>query len=191
MLLKSAAKHRTTILIAALAVGALLMLAGRMLAPATPRGATPRGEAVAYTPAAHTPAASYLAQEISKETRLAEFFSLVEGAGEVRVMLGFSGVSETVFATDSTASDSITREEDSQGGTRETHQTQHSQQTVIISAGGGSHPLVVMESEPVIKGIVIIAQGGNDANVRAALTRAAQAVLGLEAHRIQVLTMRI
>jgi stage III sporulation protein AG len=106
-------------------------------------------------------------------------------------MLGFSGLRETVFAADTTANDSITREEDSQGGTRETHQTQQTHQTVIISSQGSSRPLIAQEIVPAIEGIVIIAQGGNDNNVRAALTRAAQAVLGLDAHRIQVLPMRV
>jgi stage III sporulation protein AG len=80
---------------------------------------------------------------------------------------------------------------DSQGGHRETRQNTGQQQTVLIpDRNGGSRPLVLRESEPAIEGIVIIAEGGDSPFVRAELTRAAQAVLGLDAHRIQVLTMK-
>ncbi|MCL1787241.1 MAG: stage III sporulation protein AG, partial [Defluviitaleaceae bacterium] len=54
---------------------------------------------------------------------------------------------------------------------------------------GVGTPLVLREVEPRIEGIVIIAEGGDSPFVRDALTRAARAVLGLEAHMIQVLTM--
>jgi len=114
----------------------------------------------------------------------------VEGAGAVRVMLGFSTVAETVFAVDTTANESLTREVDAQGGTRDTQQSNQTQQTVLVPGNGGTQPLVLRETVPTVEGIVIIAQGGGDAIVRANLTRAAQAMLGLDAHRIQVLAKR-
>ena len=124
------------------------------------------------------------------ETRLEEFLSLVEGAGKVRVMISPPIGGETVFAVDANTSQSTSKEEDSQGGTRETHQHQSQEQTVIITDRQGvDRPLIVREIEPQISGIVIIAQGGDCPFVRDALSRAARAVLGLEAHMIQVLTM--
>jgi len=124
------------------------------------------------------------------ETRLEEFLSLVEGAGKVRVMISPPQGRETVFAIDGSYSQSFSKEEDSQGGTRETRQYQNQEQTVIITDRQGvDRPLVVREIEPQIQGIVIIAQGGDCPFVRDALTRAARAVLGLDAHMVQVLTM--
>jgi stage III sporulation protein AG len=170
-----------------LAAGALLMLLGRFFT--IPEGDT---EDISL-PLVHQPSPppADLGNIRATEERLEEFFALVEGAGAVRVMVGFSSHRETVFAVDTNFSESFTREEDSQGGHRETTQTANQQQTVLIpDRNGASRPLVLRESEPTIAGIVIIAEGGDNPVIRAELTRAAQAVLGLDAHRIQILTMR-
>jgi len=128
-------------------------------------------------------------QEHALEARLEEFFSMVEDAGKVRVMLSpFTG-RETIYAVDINKSESSSTEQDAQGGTRETHQYQIQENTVMITDRQGTdRPLVLREVEPQIHGIVIIAEGGSCPFVRDALTRAARAVLGLEAHRIQVLS---
>ena len=127
--------------------------------------------------------------ERALEARLEEFFALVEGAGRVRVMISPLAGRETIFAVDVNQSNSFSQEEDSQGGKRETRQYQSQENTVIITDRQGvDRPLVLREIEPKIQGIVIIAEGGESPFVRDALTRAARAVLGLEAHNIQVLT---
>jgi stage III sporulation protein AG len=130
-------------------------------------------------------------QEEAIEERLAEFFSLVENAGNVRVMVSLLGTRETSFAVDVNESRSYTTEQDGQGGTREQHQHQSAEQTVIINdRSGTSTPLILREIEPRIEGIVIIAEGGDCPFVRTELTRAARALLGLEAHMVQILAMK-
>jgi len=139
--------------------------------------------------------ATYTAADFEKEraleARLEEFFALVEGAGEVRVMISPLAGGETVFAVDVNRSQSSSSEQDAAGGTRETLQHQSQEQTVMITDRQGTdRPLVVREVNPQISGVVILAQGGESPFVRDALTRAARAVLGLDAHQIQVLTLR-
>ncbi|MCL2203073.1 MAG: hypothetical protein FWB88_03935 [Defluviitaleaceae bacterium] len=181
-------KNKKTLFFALLAAGALLMLVGRFLT--TGDRNVPQG-ADFPVPMAYTSPAPADSDLRATEERLEAFFSLMQGAGQVRVMLGFSTVRETVFAIDSTASEAFTREEDAQGGHRETRQHNEARHTVLVSdRNGGSQPLVLRESMPAIEGIVIITQGGEDPLVRTDLTRAAQAVLGIDAHRIQILTMK-
>ena len=188
MTLKNLAKNRTTVLLVVVVAGVLLMFVGRLIVPDD--ADTPLHEAHVPT-TVYTPTATAQPSDArDMEERLEAFFSLVEGAGTVRVMLGFSTMTETVFAVDTTANESLTREVDAQGGTRDTQQSNQSQQTVLVPGNGGTQPLVLRETIPTVEGIVIIAQGGNDAHVRASLTRAAQAMLGLDAHRIQVLAMQ-
>lgn len=183
-------KNKKAILFAVLAVGALLMLAGRFFT-ANEREDIHGDEStspITYIPQTPLTETSNIR---AVEERLEEFLSLVEGAGRVRVMVGFSSHRETVFAEDSTVSESFTREEDAAGGYREVRQSSGQSQTVLIpDRNGSSRPLVLRESEPSALGVVIIAEGGNNPFVRTELTRAAQAVLGLDAHRIQVLTMK-
>jgi len=137
-----------------------------------------------------TPQPQLQRQERALEEELEEFLSLVAGAGRVRVMISALGDKETVFVMDTTESRSHIIEEDAQGGTRDQRQYSTQEQTVIITDRNGiDQPLILREISPRVEGIVIIAEGGDDPFVRDALTRAAMAVLGVEAHRIQVLEM--
>ena len=131
-----------------------------------------------------TSLASYLAQELE------EILSLVAGAGDVRVMLTM-GSGANVFAQNSQENIAATTEEDSEGGMRSIHSINASVTYVMVRQSDGSEaPLMLQEISPSIEGIIIVAQGGGDVAVRDALTRAAQAALGVASHRIQVLQMR-
>lgn len=182
-------------LIALVALGAVALLLGRL-------AAEPEGERLdrLLAPNPYTlienddfdhvqEPGSHFLYERALEERLEEFFSLVEGAGKVRVMVSPMVGRETVFAVDANESRSYSMEEDAQGGSRETHQHTLNEQTVMVTDRTGTdRPLVLREIEPRIEGIVIIAEGGDNPHVRDALTRAARAMLGLDAHLIQVLT---
>jgi len=173
------------------AAGVLLMLWGRGdRTPSEPEAQAQIIQGLTYDPQAPPAPTQHIRTERAIEEELEEFFSLVQGAGRVRVMISALGDKETVFAVDSTSSRSHIIEEDAQGGTRDQRQYSTQEQTVIIRDQNGiDQPLVLREISPRVQGIVIIAEGGDDTFVRDALTRAAMAVLGVEAHRVQVLTM--
>jgi len=175
-------KKLTYYLVACVALGIFALVLRRNI-PAPQEVTYPEFEAL---PQAAAPHPTYHAHEL--EYRLSEFFSLVDGAGQVRVMISPPAGRETVFAVNTNTSDATSKEQDAQGGTRETRQTQLYEQTVILTdRSGNSYPLILREVEPQATGIVIIAEGGDNPHVRDALTRAARAMLGLEAHMVQVL----
>ena len=172
-------------LVMLVAAGVLLMMWG-----GHERNEAPAHEIEAVLPLESTPQPKHHRTERALEEELEEFLSLVAGAGQVRVMISALGDRQTVFAVDSTESRSHIIEEDAQGGTRDQRQYSTQEQTVIITDRNGiDQPLVIREVAPRVEGIVIIAQGGDDPFVRDALTRAAMAVLGVEAHRVHVLAM--
>lgn len=120
------------------------------------------------------------------EIRLEEALSNVAGVGEVIVMVTLSQGTTRVIAEDISSTEAITTETDAQGGTREvTNRTYNS--THVISGGV---PLILLETEPQVEGVIIVAQGGEDVRIVESLTNAARAVLGIEAHRVSVLPMR-
>jgi len=179
-------------LVALVAIGAfaLILSRGFPLPAEDIFTAAPQPEANHHAYHAPHPPTTFM-QERALEARLEEFFSLVEGAGQVRVMISPLAGTETVFAVDENMSRSVSSEQDAQGGTRETEAYQSQMQTVIITDRQGTdRPLVVREIHPQVQGIVIIAEGGSNAFVRDALTRAAMAMLGIDAHNIQVLNMK-
>ncbi len=48
-----------------------------------------------------------------------------------------------------------------------------------------------MERQPTVRGVIVVAQGAADISVRMKLQSAVQAVLGVEASRVEVLEMGI
>ncbi len=117
------------------------------------------------------------------QERLEEILSLVEGAGEVRVLLSAEDSGERVVATDVKESEEIG---DAKGG--KSSETESS--TVVISTGSGTQDAVTLkEVVPRFRGAVVAAQGADSARVRLELTEAVAAATGLPFASIKVVKM--
>lgn len=107
------------------------------------------------------------------EQKLEELLSSVEGVGEVRVMLTFEGSGEKTVEKDKTVSQDESREE-----------------TVYEEYGSSERiPYVTSESNPRVEGVLVIAQGGGNGQIRREILEAAQALFGIEAHKIKIMKM--
>lgn len=121
------------------------------------------------------------------EQRVKEILRHVDGVGEVDVMITLRSSKEKVLHVDKDKSRSSTEEKDSAGGTRKAL-TEDIKESVLLSAGAGAgEPVIEKELQPEIAGVVISAQGGGSASVRAEISEAMEALFGLPAHKIKVL----
>nr|WP_154258075.1 MULTISPECIES: stage III sporulation protein AG [Lactonifactor] len=100
------------------------------------------------------------------ETELEQALSNVEGIGKVQVVLTFEDTGEKVVEKDS---DATVYAKDSKG-----NQT----------------PYVSTEILPRIKGVLVIAQGGDNAVVNQNIREAVMALFQVEAHKIKVMKMK-
>ena len=103
------------------------------------------------------------------ETRLSKVLSKMEGAGEVSVFVTVASEGEKVLAMETV---------EKEDGTVTT--------TPILSGG---EPIVLEELMPEITGMLIVAEGANDLNVRFNLLEAAASVLNINQSIIKVYTM--
>lgn len=124
------------------------------------------------------------------EQRLEEALGLVDGVGKVKVLLTLTNGREIVIAENSVRSESTIREVDGAGGSRDVSDKKEEETQILINNAGKEEPLIVKEIEPKIEGVIIVAQGGGDIVVKDALIKAAQTVLGIEAHKVQILKMK-
>lgn len=108
------------------------------------------------------------------EKRLEEALRSVEGVGEVKVVIYYAGSESRTIAHDKV---------------EETDDTGKRYEEKVVF-GRDSEPVVLRENSPEIRGVLIVAQGGGNTAVRARLISAAQALLGVEAHKIEVLKMK-
>ena len=111
------------------------------------------------------------------ESRLSKVLSKVYGAGDVSVMISIESGSEIVVATSSE-----NKTNSSTGSSNSTQSSTTVEKPIII----GDEPLILMEKLPKIKGVIVVAQGAENVQVRLEMLRAVQALLDVEADNIEI-----
>ncbi len=115
------------------------------------------------------------------EKKLESLLSLIEGAGEVRVMLTLRSDGEWVYAGEK----KISAEEGA-----DVRRTQTETGYVVLRDGTGGERLVPVKREQAqYRGALIVCAGAGNASVRLALVEAVRAVTGLESSCITVAKM--
>ncbi len=135
-----------------------------------------------------SPRAGPVKTEPTLESRLEGILSSMRGAGRVRVLITYATAGERVAATISTMDESVS---ETSGGTTATRneQSREMRQPATISVEGGQSPIILVEKEPEIRGVIVVAEGAEDPAVRLSLQRAVQAVTGVPLSGIEVFEM--
>lgn len=122
------------------------------------------------------------------EKRTEETLRHVEGVGEVEVMITLRSTGQKIVEKDQQSSSQSTEETDSAGGTRLTEESSSDKTSVYEQGTDGSQiPYVTKEISPEVEGVVVIADGGDNAVVVRNITEAVQALFGVEAHKIKIM----
>lgn len=119
---------------------------------------------------------------------LAGILSSIKGAGDIKVLITYDGSGEIIPAETVNTHSNITI--DNSGGTSRTTETvTETKSTVIVQKNGSSEPVILKEILPNIVGIIVVAEGASDMNVRVALLRAVQAATGVKIDKIEIFEM--
>ena len=120
------------------------------------------------------------------EERLCNILGKIEGVGTVEVMVTLkSGYLCTYAVTEKRDSDvSEEIKSDEQRKTQEKNTTEQSY--VLIGEGDSTQPLVMSCSEPEVKGVVVVCDGGGDPLVVSQVTSAVKVALDISSARITV-----
>lgn len=125
------------------------------------------------------------------ENKLEQAISVMEGAGKVKVMVTVSASKELVVEKDMPVTRSNTVENDSEGGSRNVNEFENAEETVYSKKSDGSaSPYVVKTLQPVVEGVVVVAQGGDRPEVRKNITEAIVALFDIEPHKIKIVKMK-
>ena len=126
--------------------------------------------------------------ETYPEDKTADLLKQVDGVGEVTVMLTLKSGGQKIIEKDQSSTSQTTEEADSEGGTRTVEDTTSDKTSIYEQeADGSSVPYVSKELSPEIEGVVVIADGGDNAVVAQSITEAVQALFGVEAHKIKIM----
>jgi stage III sporulation protein AG len=124
------------------------------------------------------------------EEKIANILTKVKGAGAVAVNITLENSSTQEHAKNIVKESKVVQEKDASGGIRTTTETKESEQLIIGKENGVDRPVIVREIKPIIKGVLVIAEGAYDSTVKANLTKAIEAGLGIPTYKITVLAQR-
>ena len=123
------------------------------------------------------------------EEKLENILGKIQGVGAVKVCINYSESSEVVAMYNESSKVSNTEESDTSGGTRKIQETDSQKDIIYKEENGEKTPITQKVVQPKIEGAIITAKGANNADTKANIIQAVEAVTGLATHKIQVFEM--
>ncbi len=125
------------------------------------------------------------------ENRLEENLAYVEGAGKVKVLITLKESEGKIVEKDLSRESAETIENDSSGGNRTVSENKTTQNTIYtVGSQGEDVPYVVRTTAPVVAGVVVITEGGDDLTVRQNIIDAIQVLFDIDVNNIRVVKMK-
>lgn len=125
------------------------------------------------------------------EEKLKQSLSRIDGAGEVEVLITLKESEERILSKDTPEEVSETIEEDAEGGSRTITQRSREESTIYtVNEAGQNVPYVCKIIQPVIEGVVVIAQGGDSEVVKRNIIETIEVLFGLDVNKIRVVKMK-
>lgn len=119
------------------------------------------------------------------ENRLEAVLTNIKGAGKVQVMITYETGPELIPAMN--VDTNINRTETSGDGKESsTENRTETSKPATVNESGGTAPIVLMEKQPVVRGVIVVAEGAANISVRLDLERAVQTVLDVPIQNIEI-----
>ena len=123
------------------------------------------------------------------ETEIEEKLSLIEGAGIVKVIISYEYSKELVPVYLEDIQTSV-MEDNSDNATSTSKTENHQSEVVTINKNSQDSALIIKEKSAVVKGVIAIAQGAGDINVKYNLLGAIQTLLDISPEQVEVYEMK-
>jgi stage III sporulation protein AG len=122
------------------------------------------------------------------EDKLTNIISQIDGAGNVRVMVTLEQTTKDVYATeDKTEDQEKSDSTESRSGTKEKNNSKEEKYLVIKDENGAERVVRVTEIQPLVKGVVVVCDGGGDMKVQKDITTAVTTALNITSVRVCVI----
>jgi len=127
--------------------------------------------------------------EATLAQKLEQVLVEINGVGEVKVNVNLASTTQKDYATNMNTNNKTTREQDQKGGNRTITETNETGQMVLVreNQGNKEEPVVVKETKPEVKGVIVVAEGAKDPAIKADLMKAVQVYLDVPLYKVIVL----
>ncbi|MEK4126302.1 stage III sporulation protein AG [Anoxybacillus sp. FSL W8-0382] len=121
------------------------------------------------------------------EQQLKEALEAIVGVGEVKVIVNVDATERNVLEKNATVQKKRTMEEDKEGGKRQIEDESTDEKIVIVRKGDEETPLVLQTKKPEIRGVLVVAKGADQVQVKKWIVEAVTRTLNVPSHRVAVL----
>jgi stage III sporulation protein AG len=121
------------------------------------------------------------------ENQLKETLETIIGVDDVSVVVNVDASELKVFQKNVTTSEQTTEETDNQGGKRNVIDSSKDEQVLVIRQGEKETPIIQETKKPVIRGVLIVAQGAENIHVKQMILEAVTRVLDVPQHKVAIL----
>ena len=128
--------------------------------------------------------------ENTLEKQIEDILARLDGVGDVKVLITYSETNRVIPMYNEDNQQSVTKEEDTQGGVRTINENSSKKEVVYDESNGQKSVVTSSVVTPEIKGAVIMARGANNGVVKSNIIQAVEAATGLPTHKIQVFEMK-
>ncbi len=122
------------------------------------------------------------------ERKLEQILGEMEGVGKVEVMITLKDDGERILDKDITRSSQEVSEEDG-AIKRNTRESQYQEETVFSRETEQGQPFIAKETAPQVEGVLVVAEGGENAKTVKNISDAVLALFPVEVHKIKVVKM--
>jgi stage III sporulation protein AG len=117
-----------------------------------------------------------------------EVLSKIRGAGRVDVLITYETNGEIVTATVRQTDEDV-KDANGTAGSETSRSVREVTEPATVETENGHTPIVLYEKEPIVRGVIVVAEGASDFSVRQKLQAAVHAVTGIPIERIEVFEM--
>ncbi|MFA9559430.1 stage III sporulation protein AG [Evansella sp. AB-rgal1] len=121
------------------------------------------------------------------ESQLEKALEQVAGVSEVTVIVNLAETENVVYQKNISTKEQTTNETDREGGTREVQDKTNDEQVVITRSGDKEEALIQRTEKPTIRGVLVVANGAENIQVKSWIVEAVSRTLDVPTHRVSVL----
>ncbi|MBY6273064.1 MAG: stage III sporulation protein AG [Caldibacillus debilis] len=183
-----------------LVLGIALMIAGNIFrsdesaitepSGKNPGGAESRKEQPVSGNEAPNQASGMADYESYYENELKKALESIAGVGDVTVLINVGSTEKKIYEKNTVKKKQVTNEKDTNGGEREIEDETVEEQMVIIREGDKEVPLVSETKKPEISGVLVVAKGAEQIQIRKMILEACMKVLDVPSHRISIMAKK-
>lgn len=122
------------------------------------------------------------------ESKLTDIVSRIQGTGSAKVLVTLERSTQYVYATEEKKSNQTTQDKSDGTTTKnEANDNTETTYTLVKGADGAQKALAVTEVQPIIKGVVVVCDGGDDPAVQQNVISAVTTALDITSVRVCVI----